>query len=175
MKNILLKISAVFLFTALAVTTSFAQGTGASATANAYATIITPIGISVTTDMNFGTVAVDASTAGTVLLATDGTRTAGGGVTLPSFDDGSPTAAEFAVTGEGTYTYAITLPASITLDDGGSNTMTVDNFTSNPSGTGALTAGAQTLLVGATLNVSAGQAAGSYSNTTDLTVTVNYN
>jgi hypothetical protein len=174
MKNILLKILGVFLFTALAVTTSFAQ---ASATANATATIITPIGISKTIDMNFGTVAVSATIAGTVILATDGSRTTGGagGVTLPSFDDGSPTAAEFAVTGEGTYTYAITLPASITLDDGASHSMTVDTFTSNPSGTGALTAGAQTLLVGATLNVSAGQAAGTYSNTTDLTVTVNYN
>jgi len=38
-----------------------------------------------------------------------------------------------------------------------------------------LTAGAQTLLVGGTLNVAAAQAAGVYTNTTDMTVTVNYN
>ena len=54
--------------------------------------------------------------------------------------------------------------------------MTVDNFVSNPSGTGLLSAsGSQTVNVGATLNVAANQVAGTYENTTDLKVTVNYN
>ena len=53
--------------------------------------------------------------------------------------------------------------------------MTVNAFVSNPSGTGALTAGSQTLQVGGTLIVGAAQAAGTYTNTTDMTVTVNYN
>src|ERR1700722_9210010 len=62
---------------------SFAQ---ASATAAASATIITPITIVKNIDMNFGNVAVSASLAGTVILASAGTRTTGGGggVTLPS-------------------------------------------------------------------------------------------
>ena len=81
----------------------------------------------------------------------------------------------FAVTGLGTSTYAITLPSTITLTGTPSGTMTVGTFVSTPSGTGALTAGAQTLLVGGTLNVAAAQAAGVYTNTTDMTVTVNYN
>jgi hypothetical protein len=174
MKNILLKILGVFLFTALAVTTSYAQGTGASATANASATLITPIGISVTSDMDFGIVAEDAGTAGTVQLATGGGRTAGGGATLVS--GGTPSAAVFAVTGEANYTYSISLPSSIDLSDGASHTMTVNSFVSSPTPTGTLDGtGNETLSVGATLNIASGQAAGTYTNASDLTVTVNYN
>jgi hypothetical protein len=53
--------------------------------------------------------------------------------------------------------------------------MTVNAFTSTPSGTGALTAGSQILKVGATLNVGAGQVAGTYTNATGFPVIVNYN
>ena len=48
-------------------------------------------------------------------------------------------------------------------------------FTSTPSATGALTAGTQTLNVGATLNVAAAQASGIYVSGTPFTVTVVYN
>ena len=153
---------------------SFAQ---ALASASCEATIITPISISKTVDMNFGNLAVSASTSGTVILATSGSRTTGGsgGVTLPS-NTGTVAAAEFAVSGEASYTYAITLPTSATLTDGSSNTMAVSSFTSNPSSTGTLsTGGTQTLKVGATISVAAAQAAGTYVNTTGVPVTVNYN
>ena len=150
---------------------SFAQ---VSATATTSATVITPIAISKTVDMNFGNIAVSPTIAGTVVLVPAGTRTKTGGVTLPAVN-GTVTAASFAVTGLGTSTYAITLPPTITLTGVPSGTMTVSSFVSTPSGTGALTAGAQTLLVGGTLNVAAAQAAGVYTNTTDMTVTVNYN
>jgi hypothetical protein len=53
--------------------------------------------------------------------------------------------------------------------------MIVNAFTSTPSATGALTLGAQTLLVGATLNVGAAQVAGLYTNAIGFDVTVNYN
>ena len=54
--------------------------------------------------------------------------------------------------------------------------MTVGSFTSNPSSTGTLSSGGtQTLKVGATLAVSAAQAAGTYTNSTGVPVTVNYN
>jgi hypothetical protein len=59
--------------------------------------------------------------------------------------------------------------------------MTVDTWTSTPTTSGALDGtGAQTLTVGATLNVAATQAAGVYSSSNpggsgDFTVTVNYN
>jgi len=56
----------------------------------------------------------------------------------------------------------------------GANTMTVGMFTSNPSGAGTLSAGGnQTLSVGATLNVGAGQATGTYSGIFSVTVTYN--
>ena len=152
---------------------SFAQ---ASATAAASATIITPISIVKNVDLNFGNVAVSASLAGTVVLAPAGTRTTGGagGVTLP-VENGTVAAASFTVSGQATFTYAITLPTTATISSG-SNTMTVSTFTSTPATTGTLSSGGtQTLLVGATLNVTAGQASGTYTNSTGVPVTVNYN
>ena len=153
---------------------SFAQAT---ATASATATIITPITIIKTADMNFGNVAVSATTAGTAVLAPAGTRTTGGagGVTLPA-TTGTVSAASFTVSGQGGYTYAITLPTSCVITDGASHNMTVNAFTSSPSATGTLSVGGtETLNVGATLNVTAGQASGLYTNATGVPVTVNYN
>jgi len=166
------KINSLIMIIMIAVSTgAVAQE---SATASSSATIVAPIAISKSVDMSFGTVAVDA-TAGTVVLAPGGTRTFTGGVTLPG-TTGTVTAAAFDVTGEAGYTYSITLPASaITLTDDTTNTMTVDTFTSTPTPTGTLTSGAETVNVGATLNLTGSQIAGTYTNTTDLTVTVNYN
>jgi hypothetical protein len=124
--------------------------------------------------MNFGNVATDGSV-GTITLSTAGARTAGTGVSFPA-TTGTVTAASFAVTGSGTFTYVITLPASdVVLTGGPTANVIVNTFVSNPSGTGALTAGAQTLLVGATLNLPASTLPGAYSNASDLAVTVNYN
>jgi hypothetical protein len=148
---------------------AFAQNT-ATATANATARIISPISISKTADLNFGDV-VASGAAGSVALSTAGVRTPAGGASLGS--GAAVTAAAFTVSGQGSATYAITLPASATVTSG-ANTMTVNGFTSNPSGTGALSAGgSQNLLVGATLNVGASQATGTYSGTFDVTVTYN--
>ena len=150
---------------------AFAQ---ASATSNASATIVAPISIANNTEMNFGNVAVGA-TAGTVILATDGSRTTGGGVTLPT-TTGTVTAAQFTVTGQANFTYSITLPAAATTISSGANNMTVDTWTSNPNSTGDLGAGgSQVLLIGATLNVLASQPSGAYTSATPFTVTVNYN
>lgn len=152
-------------------TSSFAQAT---ATATATATIVTPISITKTVDMNFGNVAVQTAAGGTVIMTPGGVRSTTGGVTLPAVA-GTVTAASFTVNGQGTYTYAITLPATATTLTNGANTMTADTWTSTPSATGALTAGTQTLNVGATLNVAAAQAAGIYVSGTPFSVIVNYN
>ncbi|MFA8433823.1 MAG: DUF4402 domain-containing protein [Marinifilaceae bacterium] len=153
-------------------TASFAQET---ASASASATIVTPISITKTVDLNFGNVAVQSTTAGTVVMAPDGSRTEANGVTLPA-TPGTVTAASFNVAGEGNYTYAITLPSTCTITHATSaSTMEVNAFTSNPSVTGTLSSGAQTLTVGATLNVSAAQESGAYTSGTDFNVTVNYN
>ncbi len=144
----------------------------ASTTATAAAVVATPIGIAKTVDMDFGGVAEDGS-GGTVILATDGSRTTGGGASVLSGSPGA--AASFNVTGEGANTYSIVITGDpVTLNSGG-NTMTATTFVTLPTPTGTLTAGAQTLLVGATLTLAAAQATGTYLSTTPFTVTVVYN
>ena len=151
---------------------SFGQSTANAPTS---ATIITPISLNKTVDMNFGNIAVNAS-AGTVILVPAGTRTKTGGVTLPVVT-GTVTAATFTVAGEGSSAYSITLPATdLTITRvSGSETMTVNTFTSTPSSTGTLSGGDGTITVGATLNVAGSQVAGTYTNAAGFAVTVNYN
>jgi len=159
------------------VAIGFATGANAQATATATATaiIITPITITKQVDMHFGNVAVT-STSGSVTMDPAGNRTPNGGVTLPVVN-GPVAAASFDITGEPNYTYAITLPsAATTLTNATAQTMTVDQFTSSPTPTGTLSAaGTETVTVGATLNVAAAQAAGTYVSGTPFDVTVNYN
>jgi len=145
-----------------------------TASATATATIVTPISIVKDVDMNFGNVAVRSTAGGTVVLSPAGVRTKTGGVTLP-LTTGTVSAASFTVSGTGAYTYTITLPSTALTITSGANTMTVTAFTSTPSGTGQLTAGEQTLNVGATLNVATAQPSGVYVSATPFDVTVNYN
>jgi hypothetical protein len=151
-------------------TISFGQ---VSATATATGIIVTPIGITNAVNMNFGNVAVS-STAGTVVLAPAGTRTSTGGITLPAIT-GTVTAAQFTVTGAANYSYTITLPTTATTVTSGANSMTVNTFTSTPASGTLSSGGAQTVFVGATLNVGGSQVAGTYLSPTPFTVTVNYN
>lgn len=144
-----------------------------TASASASATIISPISITKTLDLDFGNVAASGA-AGTVVITPAGTRSTTGGVSLPVIA-GTVTSASFNVAGQGNYTYAITLPASVVISSGANN-MTVDAFTSTPTATGTLSAGGtQTVNVGATLNVNASQASGLYTSGTPFDVTVNYN
>ena len=167
-----LRISAAALVLFAGTTDASAQ---ASATATATATIVTPISLTKTTDMNFGNVAVNATTPGTVLMTPAGARTPGGGVTLPA-TAGPVAAAAFTVDGQAGYTYAITLPTLPLQITNGSANMNVSLFTSTPSATGTLdVSGTETLTVGATLTVGSAQAAGTYVSATPFTVTVNYN
>jgi hypothetical protein len=147
---------------------TFAQIT---ATANATATVIAPLTISATTDLDFGSLA--ATSGGTVSISTAGVPTAVGGVTLMG---GAPSAASYLITAYNGADITIGLPAAaITLSDGATHTMTVDTYVSTiPAGNYTLGAASVTLSLGATLHVGVGQIAGVYTNTTDLTVTVNY-
>jgi hypothetical protein len=147
-----------------------------SETASATATIVGPITILKVTDMNFGNVVTSAAT-GTIILDPAGTRTAGGGASILAAQPGTVTAATFTVGGTAGFTYTISLPASVSIDDPGLGApMTVDNFTSTPSPTGTIQAGGtETLSVGATLNVGASQVPGIYTSAAPFTVTVNYN
>ena len=170
MKNLITLIAAVVL---VAITSTVnAQVTG---TATGSATIITPISILKTTDMNFGNLAVSPTISGTVTLSPLGGRTTdgAGGVVLPAVN-GTVAAASFTVSGLANSTYSISLPSSYIISYL-TNNMTVNAFTSTPSAIGTLTGGSQVIKVGATLNVAAGQVAGTYVNTTGFNVTVNYN
>jgi hypothetical protein len=146
-----------------------------TAQATATATIVTPISISKTADMNFGNLAVDAVTGGSVELTPAGTRIAADGVSLPG-TSGTVSAAAFTVTGNAGYTYSITLPGNVVLNHSGAfESMMADTFSSTPSGTGTLSgAGTENITVGATLWVAPGQLDGVYTSS-DFDVTVNYN
>ena len=128
------------------------------------------IGISNTRGLVFGEL-VAGATSGTAVVTPAGSRTLTGGVATGN--SGGITSASFTVTGLPLLTYSITLPGSTSITAGG-NSMTVNTFTSTPSGTGQLSVlGSQALTVGATLVVGASQASGSYSGTFSVTVVYN--
>ncbi len=169
------KISVLAVLLLAGATAVQAQSTAYASTT---AVLVTPIAISKTTDMHFGTVA-SSGTAGTVALDFADGRTPSGGASLPAGSTTQKTAV-FAVTGEGTSGFSIDIPAgSITLTGSVSGTMTVDNFVCDAGASSTLVAGAKTLKVKATLNVPANTVAGTYLNdngdATALFVTVNYN
>ncbi len=168
------RLSAIAVLMIAAATNVNAQSTAYASTT---AVLVTPIAISKTTDMHFGIVAASA-TAGTVVLDYADGRTTTGGASLPSGSTAQKTAV-FAVTGEGTSGFSISIPSSpITLTSGG-NTMTVSGFLCDAGASSSLASGAATLKVKATLNVPANAPAGTYvnnlGNSSALFVTVNYN
>jgi len=168
----------VFLFASLFITVIAVQNVNAQTSANTSAqtsaNIITPIAIQKTVDLVFGNI-VPTANPGTVVLATNGTRSFTGGAFAFANGTGDPTAAEFNVTGEEDATYSITITNSSFDVTNGSETMTINNIVTTPTPTGTLTEGTQTIKVGATLNVKANQAPGLYKNENSLEITVAYN
>ncbi|MDR3705759.1 MAG: DUF4402 domain-containing protein [Paludibacteraceae bacterium] len=149
-------------------------------TANTAAAVnlITPLTLTQTSPLHFGTMSVQASTAGTCVLKTDGTRSQTGGVNLSTAVPTATTAA-YNVTGAVSTTYIITLPPTISVSDG-SNTMTISSLVARAASamadgtTGTLSAtGTDAFTVGGTLTVPAGQAIGAYTGTFNVTVAYN--
>lgn len=157
-------------------------GTGHAATAQTAttATVVQPITITKTLDLNFGKfMSGAAAAAGTVVVGTNNAQSATGGVTTSAALGASARAATFTVTGEPLSTYALTYPAQTNLAGPGTD-MTIGSFTQAVdvgtliAGVGTFTAaGSQVLSVGATLTVGANQTSGNYTGTLD--VAVNYN
>jgi hypothetical protein len=150
-----------------------------SASTDAGAKIVSALTLTKTTNLHFGTMAIPTG-ATNLVLATDGSRTptVPANITLLS-QAPLATNAAYTVAGSATSTYAITLPASVTIVSGGNN-MTVSDFVAKPASkpanslTGTLDlSGADSFVVGATLQLSNAQAAGVYSGT--FNVSVNYN
>jgi hypothetical protein len=145
-----------------------------SASGNISATVSSAIAIANTTDLLFGRFSVSPTNAGTVVINTAGSRSVTSGVTGIT---STVQAGNFNVSGDANAAYTITLPAdgTVTLtNQSGPGTMPVSTFTSNPGSTGTLDgSGAQSLKVGATLNVSAAQTPGNYTGTYLVSVTYN--
>ncbi len=134
------------------------------------ATALKPITISQVQTLDFANLISTPGASGTsVLNPSTGVKSVTGGVT--DFG-GVHLVALFDVTGSNSGSYTITLPGTITITEPGGATTTITNFTSFPSGTGAFDGtGKATLVVGATLQVAAGQSSGVYTSVFDVTVT----
>ncbi len=137
-----------------------ATGAQAATTANGTATaeILTTLTVAPTRSLDFGQIA--ANGAGTVAIASNGNVTCSALLVCT----GAPTSAAFDVAGTAGVAYAATITTpSVSLSDGGTNTMTLDGFSIGyPFGT-TLAAGASAFEVGGTLHVGATQVAGAYS------------
>jgi hypothetical protein len=165
MKRLLFILSLIFLFFS---TDGMAQAT---ATFTASVTIIQPIGITNTANMNFAN--LDAKSGGAVILDPDNTRSSQGGVKLA--DGNTVSAATFEVTGQAGYTYSITLPNSDHVLTNGTDNIIIRDFTSSLNDEGSLALGSQTLRVGASLDINPNQTPGIYTSPGGFNISVNYN
>ncbi len=145
--------------------------TSASASFTASATIIQPIGITTTSNMNFAN--LDAKSGGAVILTPDNTRFSTGDVALAN--NSNVSAAAFEVTGEAGFAFSISLPENEYVLSNGTENMIIKDFTSSLAEGGTLAGGSKTVRVGATLKVNPNQTPGVYNSPNPLSVTVNYN
>ena len=160
----------------------FSTKTMAQATANSTAGVkmVTPISITETSALHFGTMAVLGGSLGTCVLSTQGARTSTGGVNL-SAQSPIATNAAYNVNGAVNTTYAITLPPTIVVSNGTpAQDMTINALLARTASagvnglTGTLNgSGADSFTIGGTLNVAAAQTAATYSG--NFSVTVAYN
>lgn len=164
----ILKVTLAVLVTGMASSSINADVVNGTATAS----LVAPLSISEDTQMNFGTVS-GGPDVGTVVLATDNSRTTSGDAQIV---EPGGVAGVFTITGEALQTVIISFTDGTLVGPG--NAMAVNTFTDSltTAGTAVLTAATEIMRVGATLNVGAGQLAGSYTTTggTPYTITVNY-
>jgi hypothetical protein len=170
----------LILFAVVVMITGYSTKVMAQATENtaAAAKIVTPLSITETSSLHFGTMAILAGSPGTCVLSTMGIRTQTGGVNL-SVQAPTASNAAYNVSGAINTTYGITLPSTITVTSGASN-MTINALLARTASagvnglTGTLSAsGTDNFTIGGTLNVAAGQVTGIYTGTFDVTVAYN--
>ena len=157
------------IFFMLAATPLFSQAS-ASANFTASATIIQPIGINTSSHMNFAN--IDAKNGGSIILTPENIRIINGDLELA--EGGNVSAATFEVTGQTGYAFAISLPKGSHQLTNGSESMLIQDFTTNYDGS-SLSGDSKTIKVGASLIVNPNQQPGDYKTNGDLQVTVNYN
>ena len=158
--------------------------TSATETTAAGAQLIVPMTLTETSPLHFGTITLTDASGGSVILSTANARTFTGGVSTTAVSPTSTNAA-YDVTGTYNETYALTLPATITVTEtvGTTATMTISDLTvlfnggSEETAVGATStlsaSGTDNFSVGGTLTVAADQIGGVYAGT--FPVTVDYN
>ncbi|MGY5850366.1 DUF4402 domain-containing protein [Salegentibacter sp. F14] len=160
----------LFLFITLSAQQFCQAQASASATVESRATVIDPIQIVKSVDLDFGNI-ISAYNPGSVILSPDGSRVAYG-VEISSSIPGNVAPAEAVVT-HGNNNYAITLPTSFSLyhQENPNQILVIDQFSVErlPG------ENSDVLKIGATLNLEANQPAGYYTNEAGFNVTVSYN
>lgn len=142
---------------------------------DAYAAL--SIVVSGTVDLNFGTITADPLVSGTVIVDVLGARVLAGGATGVT-GAGLSSQGVFSLSGSTGIAIELSMAApSFTVSNGGGGSMNVNAFNLITNGGGAaatvtLAANPTTFPLGATLNVAAAQAAGTYSGV--FTVNANY-
>jgi len=145
----------------------------ATSTITARVTVVEPIMITKSVDLDFGNV-IGSFTSGTLTLDPDGVRTVNG-VQISNAVPGDVTAAEAIVT-HNNNNYSISLPESFTLynSENRDQFLLINQFTFQPL-PNAGDEGTDILKIGATLNLEANQLPGFYTNSAGFNVTVSYN
>lgn len=166
----MLRITILILFLSIITVNSLFSQASATANFTASATIIQPIGITTTNNMQFAN--IDAKNGGAVILTPDNTRITNGDIELA--EGGTVSAATFEVTGQTGFAFGISLPKGSYRLSSGSESMLLQDFTTNYDGS-SIAGDGKTIKVGASLIVNPNQQPGNYKTNGDLQVTVNYN
>jgi hypothetical protein len=174
MKKLGILLASLFVM-ALAVQNVDAQTTtSATQETTATATIVENISLEKNADLDFGYFALSSSeSGGTVSIENTGERTKTGDIILLTGNPGQ--AADFIAHGTANGHYSVSLPAEDSFEltlSGGSEKMTIAEFVHSATGVFDAT-GKETFKVGGKLTVPAGQRAGTYTGTFDVTVTYN--
>src|SRR5659263_89411 len=159
-------------------TTIMAQTAATVTGTSAGAVLVVPMTLTETSPLHFGSIILNDALGGTVVLSTAAVRTVTGGVSTTGV---APTAtnAKYDVTGTYNETYALTLPATITVTETlattGIKTMEISALTvlfnggAETTGVGATSllsgTGTDNFSVGGTLTIAAAQIAGIYTGT----------
>ena len=138
-----------------------------TATGTAKAEVLSTLTVTSAADLQFGQIA--ANTGGTVSVNADSTVASTGGL----ISTGTRSPAAFDVSGSANAMVLVSLPtAPVNLTrTGGSETMTLSGFNTNPNGAFRLDSTGKGLFnVGGTLTVGSNQAAGAYAGTFQVSV-----
>jgi hypothetical protein len=131
--------------------TTFGFGQTAHNHQDADAHIATALAFTSGSHLNFGTI-INSADGGTVTVDFDGSAIAKTGTLLLTTQGDAAARSTYVVTGDGTYTFSITLPSDIEITNGTEH-MHVTDWTTEDATVVSLSGGEATFHVGATLTV----------------------